>query len=169
MLAVLFVAGSALFLGQSVLPKNKTNTIKPLTWEDCLKLSGAKVLQSYPAVCVAPDGRRVTQPTEKGVGVGVVEGQVSFVGTPCNPQYPFKVPPCDGPYPNYEVVLYKQDKKTVAGKTISDQEGNYKLALPSGTYYVLLKSLGNMVRELPIVVKAGETTQQNIKIDTGIR
>lgn len=34
---------------------------KPLTWEECLKISGSIQLKSYPGRCVTPDGRKVTE------------------------------------------------------------------------------------------------------------
>lgn len=169
-LVLLFVA-LAFGYTRSFQLKTKSDGQKPLTWEECLTISGSKVLTSDPTVCVVPNGQQVTQ--QQGEGSGMVEGVVSFVGTPCNPQYPFKVPPCDGPYPNYEVVFYKEDKKTVAAKATTDQNGKYQAALESGTYYILPSeaAFGKTLRprEVKVVVKAQETIQQNIRIDTGIR
>jgi len=166
----LFVVGVAFLYQQGWLFKTKEDESKPLTWEECIKLSGSRVLQTYPAQCVVPDGRSVVEPI--GVEDGIVEGTVRFIGAPCNPDTAgagYKVPPCDGPYPNYDVVIYKEDKTTIAAKTTSDHQGNFKLVLPAGTYYFLYKSIGTKIRELTIVVKAGQTTQQNLTIDTGIR
>lgn len=43
--------------------KDKTPAPLPLRWETCLKLPGSFTLESYPPVCVAPDGRHATQPS----------------------------------------------------------------------------------------------------------
>ena len=112
-------------------------------------------------------------PTDRNtqVGSGTVEGTVSFIGAPCNPNQGYnKVPPCDGPYPNYEVILYKEDRTTVAGKVTTDQEGKFRLILDAGTYYFLFNgSLDSKKRELLIVVKENSITRQDITIDNGVR
>lgn len=56
-LAVLLAAGMAYFYYQNQQLIKKT----PLTWEECIKISGSKQLMIYPGICVAPDGRQVTQ------------------------------------------------------------------------------------------------------------
>jgi len=33
-----------------------------LSWADCIKLKGSIIEQTYPEVCVAPDGRKAVQP-----------------------------------------------------------------------------------------------------------
>ena len=112
-------------------------------------------------------------PTDRTVqaGSGTVEGTVFFIGAPCNPNQGYnKVPPCDGPYPNYEVILYKEDRTTVAGKVTTDQEGKFRLILDAGTYYFLFNgSLDSKKRELLIVVKENSITRQDITIDNGVR
>ena len=40
--------------------------------------------------------------------LGVLEGTVHFSGMACPPDRS-KTPPCDGPYPNYEVIIYDND------------------------------------------------------------
>lgn len=35
---------------------------RPLTWNDCLKIPGAFIPQSYPVICNLPDGRSAAQP-----------------------------------------------------------------------------------------------------------
>ncbi len=42
--------------------QSPSNSPSVLTWEECLKIPEAKVLQSYQEQCVTPDGRKVTQP-----------------------------------------------------------------------------------------------------------
>lgn len=32
-------------------------------WQTCVTTPGAKILQTYPGICVYPDGRRITEPT----------------------------------------------------------------------------------------------------------
>ena len=116
------------------------------------------------------DTEEVGQPVE--TGKGIVEGTVSFVGTLCNPNQGYsKVPPCDGQYPNYEIVFHKNDKKTVAGKAISNDTGFYHIELASGSYYILLSNNGLLKKgnQLLVTVKAGETAVQDIIVDTGIR
>jgi hypothetical protein len=33
-----------------------------LSWADCIKIEGSKIEQTYPEICVAPDGRKAAQP-----------------------------------------------------------------------------------------------------------
>ncbi len=35
---------------------------KTLTWDDCLKIPAARMLNTYPGQCVTPDGRKIVQP-----------------------------------------------------------------------------------------------------------
>lgn len=102
--------------------------------------------------------------------VGVVEGVVYFVGKPCPPS---RVgPPCDGPYPNYEVVIYEIDGKSIANRTITDDEGNFEAQLPVGDYLVFEKNFDiNKVKETPIMftIEPDKRRSLEISIDTGIR
>ena len=102
--------------------------------------------------------------------VGVVEGTVYFVGKPCPPS---RVgPPCDGPYPNYEVVIYEIDGKSIANRTITDDEGNFEAQLPVGDYLVFEKKRDfNKVKEIPIVftIEPDKRKSLKISIDEGIR
>jgi len=102
--------------------------------------------------------------------IGGVEGIVYFVGKPCPPS---RIgPPCDGPYPNYEVVIYEMDGKTVVHRTITDDKGNFEVQLPVGDYLVLEIDFGlNQIEEIPIVFSIEPEKIKNIKIsiDKGIR
>ena len=102
--------------------------------------------------------------------VGVVEGTVYFVGKPC--PHSRVVPPCDGPYPNYEVVIYEIDGKSIANRTITDDEGNFEAQLPVGDYLVFEKNRDfNIVKEIPIVftIEPDKRKSLEISIDEGIR
>jgi len=59
---ILLAAAVALFFLLDWWRETRESGSKPLTWEECIKLSGSRVLQTYPAKCIAPDGRTVTQP-----------------------------------------------------------------------------------------------------------
>ena len=102
--------------------------------------------------------------------VGVVEGTVYFVGKPCPPSE--IGPPCDGPYPNYEVIIYKTDGKSIATKTITTDEGSFEAQLPVGDYIVYEISMDfNKVKETPIVftIEPDKKKSLEISIDVGIR
>ncbi len=105
-------------------------------------------------------------------GQGFLVGMVTFTGVPCPPDTP-KGPPCDGPYPNYEVIVYKTDGTTIVVRAYSDEDGNYKIAINEGIYIVYLKELGfNMKlvdKPKEIKIEAGKTVRLDINIDTGIR
>lgn len=103
-------------------------------------------------------------------GSGTLAGTVHFVGTAC--QDPKKGPPCDGPYPNYEVVVYKEDGTTVAGKTTTGADGKFSVNLPEGKYVILTEGGGVKPGEKTRVeVSVGRDALQNVelRIDTGVR
>ena len=55
-------AGLILFVAFSFsVGKSKTPTALPIKWETCIKLHGSRILEIYPAECIAIDGRSVTQ------------------------------------------------------------------------------------------------------------
>ncbi|MEW6003028.1 MAG: carboxypeptidase-like regulatory domain-containing protein [Nitrospirota bacterium] len=103
---------------------------------------------------------------------GLLTGTVTFTGVPCPPDR-MRVPPCDGPYPNYEVLIYKEDGKTIFARTLTDRDGIFKIRLPLGRYIIYSKQFNSVSKttEVPNLIKleAGKTTHININIDTGIR
>lgn len=101
---------------------------------------------------------------------GVLEGTVVFVGTPCQISK-LQVPPCNGSYPNYEVIIYDARGKEPVAQTVTDEEGNYSLQLEPGRYMVYSQNgLGDDDIAIHRVnIKSGETTNLNLSIDTGIR
>lgn len=107
-----------------------------------------------------------------GPGEGTIVGIVLFSGVPCPPDR-LKVPPCDGPYPDYEVIIYKHDGMTVAARIRTDKEGGYRVAVPSGTYVIYSRglNLSGKTEDIPntIAVEEGKSTQFNVRIDTGIQ
>ncbi len=65
---------------------------------------------------------------------GHLAGKVSFVGTPCAKGG--KTPPCDGPYANYEIEVFREDGKTLETRTVSNSDGGYFVLLPRGRYVI---------------------------------
>jgi len=99
-----------------------------------------------------------------------VEGIVYFVGKPCPST--MTGPPCDGPYPNYEVIIYEIDGKTVAHRTITDDKGNFEAQLLPGDYIVFGKNPGfNTIEDTPILftIEPNKRTSIEILINEGIR
>jgi hypothetical protein len=101
---------------------------------------------------------------------GILIGTVTFVGVPCPPDRR-KVPPCDGPYPDYEVVIFNRDGRTAVARTITDKDGRFRVELPEGNYVIYSKGYERRTLQIPhhIEIKAGKTAQLDITIDTGIR
>lgn len=46
-------------------PGPSASPSSPEDWRACISTPGAKILQTYPAICVSPDGRRITEPTSQ--------------------------------------------------------------------------------------------------------
>ena len=106
-----------------------------------------------------------------GYGAMRLTGQPgNFVGKPCPPSR--TGPPCDGPYPNYEVVIYEKDEKNIVNKIMTDDQGNFEVQLPVGNYLVFGKNLDfNKIIEIPIVftIESEQTKSIEITINEGIR
>lgn len=104
--------------------------------------------------------------------IGKVAGTVSFKGVPCQPGQPdFNVPPCSGPYPNYEVIIYHASAPEQPVLTIkSGSDGNYHADLPAGDYRIYTQ---NGIRatdrtEHKFTIKPAETITLNLTVFTGI-
>jgi hypothetical protein len=108
-------------------------------------------------------------------GKGFLEGTVMFIGLPCPPEElngrEPRVPPCDGPYPNYEITVYQTDGKTIVAKGISDANGHYEISLNAGNYLIYTPSglSQNDVKANRVTIVEGETTKLDLVVDTGVR
>ena len=100
---------------------------------------------------------------------GYLEGAVTFIGVPCQPNQG-NAPPCDGSYPNYDVIIYSTGliQKEVA-RTKTNENGNYRISLNPGKYLIKVPSGINRITESEIVIESGKTTYFDINVDTGIR
>ncbi|MBI1925080.1 T9SS type A sorting domain-containing protein [Candidatus Poribacteria bacterium] len=106
---------------------------------------------------------------------GKLSGTVRFIGLPCPPEEISgrkpQVPPCDGPYPNYEITVYQADGKTIVSKVASDASGNYKISLNAGTYIIYTQnglSQANLTTN-QVTVVSGQMAKLDLVVDTGIR
>lgn len=102
--------------------------------------------------------------------MGVLEGIVHLVGVPCPPISP-QSPPCDGPYPGYDVIVHDSRGQNVVAHTRTDDQGLYHLELEVGEYVIFttqgLKEQFTEANDFTIV--AGKITVLNLVIDFGIR
>ena len=116
-----------------------------------------------------PEGNTLETPETTKQENGV-EGTVYFVGKPCPST--MTGPPCDGSYPNYEVIIYEIDGKTVAHRTITDDKGNFEAQLLPGDYIVFGKNPRfNTIEETPIqfTIEPEKIKSIEISINEGIR
>lgn len=100
---------------------------------------------------------------------GLLKGTVTFVGVPCGPSMPSRVPPCNGPYPNYEIVVYRADGVTIETRTSSDKNGNYKISLIPGSYIIYTPIGPVMKKTNTLTIVSGKTMRLDLVIDAGIR
>jgi hypothetical protein len=102
---------------------------------------------------------------------GFVEGTVWFIGAPCPPGTMAQVPPCDGPYPNYEIKVYQGEGTTMVTSVTSSEDGYYKILLDPGSYVIYTQNglYKDNVKTNIVLVQSGNTTKLNLIIDTGIR
>lgn len=102
---------------------------------------------------------------------GVLKGTVKFIGKPCAPGSKNNVPPCNGLYPNYEIIVYATDGKTIVSRVTSDENGNYKIEVDPGNYiiYTARSISKDDRRENKFTIIKDQTTNLDLIIDTGIR
>jgi hypothetical protein len=117
--------------------------------------------------CAGDPGNELAGP---GGDLGALEGTVHFVGVPCPPTHPSR-PPCDGPYPDYEVVVQDDRGEAVVARTRTDDEGFYRVDLPVGDYVVFTtQGVGELFIETNrFSIVDGQITILNLVIDTGVR
>lgn len=76
------------------------------------------------------------------------------------------------PVPGMRVVVVRLDGRA-AGSATTDSRGEYRIALPAGTYEVTVGALrpGEFVKGLPatVTVHPGTESRFDILIDTGVR
>ena len=78
---------------------------------------------------------------QSNISLWNLEVKVHFKGVKCNPASSFfKVPPCSGPYPNYEFYIYAANhgdlKKTLISKAKTDIDGKYTVLIEPNKYVI---------------------------------
>jgi hypothetical protein len=100
-----------------------------------------------------------------------LEGNVYFRGNPCPPSAFSTTPPCSGLYPNYEIVIYSEDGKTVASKAKTDANGNFKTLLNTGNYIIKTRAgpSSTDVKSTQFTITKCDITQLGtLVVDTGL-
>ena|SRR3989338_2454671 len=104
------------------------------------------------------------------IAAGYVSGHVD-IGPICPVEregMPCKIPP--EAYSSREVIVYASDGNSIKEKGKIGAEGNYKIALAPGKYFLQIAPAGiGPGEKKPATVKSFETTVVNFDIDTGIR
>jgi hypothetical protein len=113
-------------------------------------------------------GAGPTTPPGGAQGIGTLTGTVTFVGKPCPQPGP---PPCDGAYPDYEVVVFAADGKTEVARTRTGADGTFSLELPEGSYAVFTQSgpMENDRARTDVTVSRDALSRTSLQVDTGIR
>jgi hypothetical protein len=108
-------------------------------------------------------------------GRGHVEGIVLFAGLPC-PEAEVaagraSVPPCDGPYPGYLVVVREEGSADTLASARTDSAGFYRISLPEGGYVVGVQNGPRLtdVEDVRFQVHADSVTRVDLTVSTGIQ
>lgn len=103
---------------------------------------------------------------------GTLRGTVRFRGLPCQPGQPdFRVPPCSGAYPSYEIAIFSPDDlESPLVTTMTDSQGKYELKLPVGEYLVLTQNgpQPDIRKENRFNITKDEVTALSLEINSGI-
>ena len=104
----------------------------------------------------------------EGEPEGIVVGSVWFVGNPCEPPTA-QVPPCEGPYPNYGISVYRGDGVTAEAQVTADSNGDYRIGLSPGDYIIYTPAgpFNQFANAVTVVSK--QTATLDLVVDTGIR
>jgi hypothetical protein len=128
------------------------------------------IAMKYPAPVLVAVALAMCSPTSASRQAGVLEGTVTFIGVPCGPQGDRKTPPCDGPYADYEIVVYNAAGDTVVGRTKSNANARYEITLPGDIEYAVFVPSGIRTQAtLSALVPAGGRKTLDLQVDTGIR
>jgi len=109
-------------------------------------------------------------PTPGRIAAGYIVGKVT-IGPFCPVEiagHPCQVPP--EAYTSRSVIVYDSNGTSINEKGNLDAQGNYKVAVGPGKYFVQISPAGIGAGEKkPATVKSFETTVVDFNIDTGIR
>jgi len=114
-------------------------------------------------------GTAVPQPETPGILSGTV--LVAPFTTDFQPKPGAPTPPPEV-FTSRALAIYTPDGKTLVKKVNFSGDGTYQVELPAGAYTVDLDNKGVSTAEgLPkqVVIRAGEVTRMNVRIDTGMR
>lgn len=97
-----------------------------------------------------------------------LNGIVYFMGLECSPLGSNKTPPCSGPYPGYEILIYDENGKNVIAKTETNDKGEYFISLNPGNY-IIYSPEGLSNKSNLVIIRENEITKKDLIIDKGIR
>jgi hypothetical protein len=140
----------------------------------CSVLIGVLVFYgcSKPVTEVNGNGIIKDPSSTRSISTSTIFGTVYYSGIPCRPLN-MKIPPCDGPYPNYEVIIYDQSGMEIVDRIFTDDDGNYSFTLPAGIYTIYSRSVDinmkpvNIPNKIPL--NSNKRFKFDIVIDTGIK
>lgn len=133
--------------------------------------AGAPVISTSGVVPGGANPGQGVVPIPVPMSFGYVAGQIT-IGPNC-PGPEREGYPCSAPaeaYTSREALAYESDGKTIKQRTHLDTEGNYRMPLPPGNYFLQISPAGiGPGEKKPALIKSNQTTVVNFDIDTGIR
>ena len=133
-----------------------------------LALGACGGAQEEPASPTRSGGALATTPPGGSPGEGTLNGKVTFVGKPCQQA---SGPPCDGPYPGYEVVVFAADGITEVARTRTGPDGIFDLTLKEGDYVIYTQAgpMASNRARTAVHVARDALAQVALRVDTGVR
>ncbi len=133
------------------------------TFDECAA-AGYPITKSYPEQCQTPDGKVFTNgAASQNLAPGFIAGKVTLKAI-CPIDEACSLP-ADA-YTSREIVLYAADETTIKNRVRLDANGNYRISVEPGSYWLQLNdSQGGQSDKKPVSVMSTATTSVNFAID----
>lgn len=143
--------------------KNKQDLSVIKSFDDCVR-AGYPVMESYPRQCKTKDGKHFVEKVDFKNGI---YGKATL-GPTCPVQRSGEE--CTKPYQGI-IIVKSPDKSREISRFSTNKNGEFKVSLPPGNYYLASRESRSLpfLKEVFVKVEANKFTKIDLEFDTGIR